>query len=41
LRAAIRNLGFERAIDAGHNNIYDRPAFAVAMHEGLAGIEAA
>jgi hypothetical protein len=41
LRAAIRNLVFERAIDAGHNNIYDRPAFAAAMREALARIEAA
>ena len=41
LRAAIRNLVFERVIAAGHNNIYDRPAFAVAMQEALAGIEAA
>ena len=40
LREATRNLVFERVIDAGHNNIYDRPAFAVAMHEALARIEA-
>ena len=39
-REATRNLVFERVIDAGHNNIYDRPAFAVAMHEALARIEA-
>jgi pimeloyl-ACP methyl ester carboxylesterase len=41
LRAAIRNLVFERVIDAGHNDIYDRPAFAAAMQEALARIEAA
>jgi pimeloyl-ACP methyl ester carboxylesterase len=41
LRAAIRNLVFECVIDAGHNNIYDRPAFAAAMQEALARIEAA
>jgi hypothetical protein len=41
LRAAIRNLVFQRVIDAGHNNIYERPAFAVAMQEALARIEAA
>src|SRR5271165_6025849 len=29
LRTAIRNLVFERAIDAGHNDIYDHPEFAV------------
>jgi pimeloyl-ACP methyl ester carboxylesterase len=41
LRAAIRNLMFEREIDAKHNDIYDRPAFAVAMQEALMRIEAA
>jgi pimeloyl-ACP methyl ester carboxylesterase len=41
LRAAIGNLVFQRVIDAGHNNIYDRPAFAAAMQEALARIEAA
>ena len=41
LRAAIRNLAFERVIDAGHNDIYDRPAFGGAMQEALARIEAA
>jgi pimeloyl-ACP methyl ester carboxylesterase len=41
LRAAIRHLVFQRVIDAGHNNIYDRPAFAAAMQEALARIEAA
>ena len=41
LRAAIRNLVFERVIDAGHNDIFDRPAFAAAMHDALIRIEAA
>ncbi len=41
LRAAIGNLVFERTIDAGHNDIYDRSAFAAAMREALAKIEAA
>jgi pimeloyl-ACP methyl ester carboxylesterase len=41
LRAAIPNLVFERTIDAGHNDLYDRPAFAAAMREALATIEAA
>jgi uncharacterized protein len=41
LRAAIRNLVFERVIDAGHNSIHDRPAFAAGMQEALARIEAA
>jgi pimeloyl-ACP methyl ester carboxylesterase len=40
LRPAIRNLVFERTIDAGHNDIYHRPAFAAAMREALARIEA-
>jgi uncharacterized protein len=30
LRAAIENLVYERAIDAGHNDLYDHPDF----HEG-------
>jgi pimeloyl-ACP methyl ester carboxylesterase len=41
LRTAIRNLVFQRVIEAGHNNIYDRPAFVAAMQEALAKIEAA
>jgi dienelactone hydrolase len=41
LRAAIKNLVFERDIDSGHNNIYDHPAFATAMREALTRIEAA
>ena len=40
LRPAIRNLVFEGAIDAGHNDLYDHPAFAAAVREALARIEA-
>ena len=40
LRLAIRDLVFECAIDAGHNNIYDHPDFAAAIREALARIEA-
>ncbi len=40
LRTAIPNLVFERAIDAGHNDLYDRPDFAAAMREAVARIEA-
>ena len=40
LRAAIRNLVFERTIDAGHNDLYDHPEFAAAAREALARIEA-
>ena len=40
LRLAIGNLAFERTIDAGHNDLYHHPAFAVAMREALATIEA-
>ena len=39
LRTAIRNLVFERTIDAGHNDLYDRPDFAAAAREALARIE--
>ena len=39
LRTAIRNLVFERAIDAGHNDLYGRPDFAAAAREALARIE--
>ena len=38
LRTAIRNLVFERTIDAGHNDLYDRPDFAAAAREALARI---
>jgi pimeloyl-ACP methyl ester carboxylesterase len=41
LRAAVANPVFEAAIDAGHNDLYGRPAFAAAMREALARIEAA
>ena len=41
LRPAVANLVFEGAIDAGHNDLYGRPAYAAAMREALAGIEAA
>ena len=37
LRAAIRNLVFERTIDAGHNDLYDHPDFAEAAREALRG----
>ena len=39
-RPAIKNLVFEQTVDAGHNDIYDHPAFAAAMREALAKIEA-
>ena len=41
LRAAIPNLVFDRIIDAGHNDLYGRPAFAAAMRDALAQIETA
>jgi hypothetical protein len=42
LRRAIPRLVFHRTIeDAGHNDLYDHPAFMEAMHEALARIEAA
>ena len=41
LRSAIKNLVFERTIDAGHNDLYDHPEFAAAAREALARIEAA
>ena len=41
LRSAIKNLVFEGTVDAGHNDIYDHPAFAAAMREALAKIEVA
>jgi dienelactone hydrolase len=40
LRPAIKNLVFELTIDARHNDIYDHPAFAAAIREALAKIEA-
>ena len=41
LRAAVENLVFEAAVEAGHNDLYGRPAFAAAMREALGRIEAA
>ncbi|CAA9275481.1 MAG: hypothetical protein AVDCRST_MAG04-3383 [uncultured Acetobacteraceae bacterium] len=41
LRQAVGNLVFEAAVDAGHNDLYGRPAFAAAMREAVARIEAA
>jgi pimeloyl-ACP methyl ester carboxylesterase len=42
LRLAIPNLVFDRTFaDAGHNDLYDHPAFNGSMHEALARIEAA
>jgi uncharacterized protein len=41
LRAAIRNLVFERAIDAGHNDLYDHPYFTPAARDALTRVEAA
>ena len=41
LRAAISNLVFERAIDAGHNDLYDHPDFPPMARELLAMVEAA
>ena len=38
---AITNLVFERSIDAGHNDLYERPAYAAAMREALARVESA
>ena len=40
LRRAVRNLVLDRAIeDAGHNDLYDRPAFTTAIREALARME--
>ncbi len=42
LRRAVPRLVFHRTIEhAGHNDLYDHPAFMEAMHEALARIEAA
>jgi hypothetical protein len=41
LRQAIANLVFEAGIDAGHNDLYGRPAFAAEMREALASVGAA
>jgi fermentation-respiration switch protein FrsA (DUF1100 family) len=40
LRSAIPNLVLDRTIaDAGHNDLYNHPAFAAAMREALARFE--
>ena len=41
LRSATKRLVFECTIDAGHNDVYDHPEYAVAMREALSRIEAA
>ncbi|RDI61128.1 alpha/beta hydrolase [Microvirga subterranea] len=42
LREAVPKLVFDRTIaDAGHNDLYDRPAFAQAMHDAYGRIMAA
>ncbi|MCB5175736.1 alpha/beta hydrolase [Microvirga lenta] len=42
LRKAIPNLVLDRTIaEAGHNDLYGNPAFAEAMHEAVARLEAA
>jgi uncharacterized protein len=42
LRQAIPNLVLDRTIaEAGHNDLYNHPAFTSAMREALARIEAA
>ena len=41
LRAAIRNLVFERSIEAGQNDLYDHPDFTAAAQEALTRVEAA
>jgi pimeloyl-ACP methyl ester carboxylesterase len=40
LRPAINSMVFDRTIDAGHIDIYDQPAFAAAIREAVAKIEA-
>jgi pimeloyl-ACP methyl ester carboxylesterase len=40
LRDVIPNLVLDRTIEAGHNDLYDRPAFADALREALARIAA-
>jgi pimeloyl-ACP methyl ester carboxylesterase len=39
-RDVIRNLVLDRTIDAGHNDVYDRPAFSDALQEALAKVAA-
>ena len=39
LRRSVRNLVSDRTIaGAGHNDLYDHPAFRPAMHEALAAV---
>ena len=38
LRTAITNLVLDRTIEAGHNDLYDQPAFADAVRQALAKI---
>jgi pimeloyl-ACP methyl ester carboxylesterase len=40
LRAVVPNLVLDRTIEAGHNDLYDQPIFAHALHEALARIAA-
>jgi pimeloyl-ACP methyl ester carboxylesterase len=37
-RAVVPNLVLDRTIAAGHNDLYDRPAFADALRDSLAAI---
>jgi pimeloyl-ACP methyl ester carboxylesterase len=39
-RDVIRNLVLDRTIDAGHNDVYDRPAISDALQEALAKVAA-
>ncbi len=41
LRRAIPNLVFDRTIEAGHNDLYDHPAFVAALREAHGRIAAA
>ena len=41
LRGAIPNLVFDRTIEAGHNDLYDRNVFVETLREALATISAA
>ena len=40
LRKAVSNLVLDRTIEAGHNDLYDRSAFADAVREAITAIEA-
>jgi len=39
LRHSISTLAYDRTIDAGHNDIYQHPAFAPAMREAMARLQ--